>query len=461
MSTSNFRSHKTGIVCRRLALDVLGERSNRFARDALHEKFAASSLGAADRRFATEIVYGVIKFSAALTQIISAYSKKIPGDPTVLNAVKMGLYQILFMDRVPSYAAVDTAVSLMNRSGKAYGNAVLRKILREARLTEGEVESACLLPVRRGVAWEFPRPLFADPAKDPCRYWATVYSYPLELVRRWQERFGAECRQLLQNGNMAPPLFLRLRAGADFANFLAQLRAQRIQYDIYQGLIQVEKCGDIALLPGFAENRWAVTGPATLSVVKSMSLQSGLKVLDLCAAPGGKTLQIADYMGGSGEILACDVSRERLRLLDDMIAKTKLSGVETVVVDGRSLPAKYRDYFDRVLVDGPCTNTAVLSKRAEARWRFSMRALADLRKIQASLLESGAQALKPGGILVYSTCSLEPEENEEVVGDFLRRHREFECVTRQRILPVAPHLDGASFFQLVKGRACSNASRKD
>ena len=190
------------------------------------------------------------------------------------------------------------------------------------------------------------------------------------------------------------------------------------------------------------------TGFGADRVVQEMAPRPGMSVLDLCAAPGGKTVHIADLMQNEGKIVACDISPERLRLLENNAQKLGITCISSRVQDCTRLPEEFKERFDQVLVDVPCSNTAVLGKRVEARWRFNPEKLEELQKIQRAILHEAATAVKPGGSLVYSTCSLEPEENEETISHFLSEHPLFMVEGKMQILPLPPHLDGGTFCKL-------------
>jgi 16S rRNA (cytosine967-C5)-methyltransferase len=444
-----------GFASRQLAWEILGDGSGRFKKDLLSEKFMAGTLPAADRRLVTELVNGVVRHAQTLLHIAREYSYRLPKDVQVQNSLMLGLYQLLFMERIPAYAAIDTAVELLKRDHPrqdvSYVNAVLRSIQRDAARLQTPEEAMDVLPCTPGLAWRFNKALFPDPEREKDAYWACVYSYPHELVKRWHMCHGSDlCRELLMAGNTAPPLFLRLRRGVNSDTFAARLAQHNVQCTFYHDLCQIAQSGDITELPGFAEGEFSVSGTAANEVVAALAGKPGQEILDLCAAPGGKTLQIVDQLGGQGHVVACDISADRLKMLENSKQKWSLSCLDIIHCDALHLPEEFHGRFDHVLIDAPCSNTGVLSKRVEARWRFSVAYLRELKAAQSEILQSGARAVKKGGDLLYSTCSLEPEENQEVVQKFLRSHPNFTCSLQKQILPLPPTYDGATFFKLVK-----------
>lgn len=442
-----------GLATRKLALDILCDADSRFKKYILEERLAQTALPHNDRHLVTELVNGVIRHRETLMHILRQYSHRLPKKNVVKTALMLGLYQLLFLERVPAYAAIDTTVAILKKYGEAsvapYANAVLRNLQREAVMAEGEEDNTRWLPAFPKKGWHFRRPIFPDPQSDPCEYWATAYSYPLVLVSRWYHRWGPQlCRELLCCGNQPPPIFLRMRPTVARENFMRLLQEQGIAYSLYEELIQISSCDNVSALPGLSTGEVVISGPASVNVVKAMSPQPGQTVLDLCAAPGGKTIQIVDMMGNTGVVVACDIAADRLQLLQKNKELMQLGALTILTMDGHQLPLDFNQYFDQVLVDAPCSNSAVLGKRPEARWRFNEASLAELQKLQLELLHAGSTAVKKGGNLLYSTCSLEVEENQDVIAMFLHSHGHFEIVQEQQLLPLNPHLDGGSFVLL-------------
>ena len=445
----------TGIVSRQVALDILCDHSSKFKKELFESAFNKYNLAGADRRLAMELVHGVVRHSLTLTHVLRQYSFRLPTEVAVRNALMIGLYQLLFMERVPVYAAIDTTVELLKQRHRqkqtAYVNAVLRKIQRETERVASDEQSDKLLPLQSGKAVTFTRPVFPSPQQEQSMYWSLAYSYPFELVKRWRIYYGDKvCRELLQSGNLAPSVFLRLRPGADRERLLRDFTERNVKIIAHDQLLQMVQGGEVELLPGVAAGECVVTGPVSMQVVEALEVRPGLDVLDVCAAPGGKTLQIADLLAGQGEVVACDIAEDRLLKLDKLKQSLGLKVISLLQADGNALPTYYHQAFDRVLVDAPCSNTAVLGKRAEARWRFGEDNLRHLQKLQLALLESGARAVKPGGLLVYSTCSLEPEENRDVVEKFRSGYHGFTVVEHKQVLPLPPYLDGATWYKLAK-----------
>ena len=346
-----------------------------------------------DRAFVQDLVYTVVRRFRARRSVLGELMKRWPkGELEAL--VLVGAAQVLYMPDVPDFAAVNETVAAAKMSGRdkrldRVVNGVLRNLVRRRE--------------------EFQAKLAAAPL-------AERESYPNALVRRWTARFGAANAEALAKWHNQPA-----------ETWLAYP-------DRFEKLARGRKVADVA---GFADGAFLVQDPATAGAIELLDVKPGLSALDFCAAPGGKTVQIAWRLGG-GRLVAQEVNPKRLRRLQTNLARMKLGWVEAV----QALPAD-AGLFDRVLVDAPCSNTGVLRRRPDARWRWDAEHLAQLTGLQAEILESAAAHVAPGGLLVYSTCSNEPEENADQVAKFLAAHPEFSEVARRESLPFETGHDGA------------------
>lgn len=342
-----------------------------------------------ERAFVQDLVYTTIRRIRPLRKILGVLMKQWPkGELEALLYV--GAAQILYMPDVPDFAAVsetvDAAKACENPSIAKVVNGVLRNVIRRRE--------------------EFEK-MIADAPLEECE------SFPTALVRRWERRFGAEnAARLCAWHNTPAETFLARRDGS----FVKLERGQRVE--------------DV---PGYAEGDFIVQDPGTRIAVDLLDPKPGERILDACAAPGGKTVQIA-WRGA--EVTACEVNPKRRRRLEENLVRLKL-GVEVTP----ELPASQT--FDKVLVDAPCSNTGVLRRRPDARWNWSEEKLAALVKLQAEILDACASRVAPDGLLVYSTCSNEPEENEAQVTAFLARHPDFSLEESRESLPFESGTDGA------------------
>ncbi|MDJ0523273.1 MAG: transcription antitermination factor NusB, partial [Planctomycetota bacterium] len=384
-----------------------------------------------ERGLLTELAFGCVRRRGTLDAILTAFGKRPVSrlNAAIRVALRLGLYQILFLDRVPAHAAVDHAVGWArgHAGGKraGYVNGVLRNLLRQI---DGQAQGKSLprkdVPRDDGGALRFKRAVFADPRTNLAGNLAARFSMPQWLLDRWLERWGdARVGQILRTGIQRPPLTLRARHDVDA--LVARLEESEIGFERGPGERALRVTDSEAALRLVTETGEAAVQDATSQrAALLLAPRAGESVLDLCAAPGGKTLQLADLMG-SGHITACDITADKVARLEALREQMGDVAYETRELDPDAELPFAAETFDAILVDAPCSNTGVLRRRVEARWRLRQQDVDALVQVQRELLERCLAVLKPGGRIVYSTCSLEPEENEQVVEAFRARHPEF------------------------------------
>jgi 16S rRNA (cytosine967-C5)-methyltransferase len=388
----------------------------------LNRALKDSPLEPRDAALATELVGGTLRWRGRIDWLLSRYVRdgldSLP--PWIRNVLRMGLYQMLYLDRVPAHAAVDESVKLARLYGHpgtaGLTNAVLRKILREGdRL--------------------------ADPEKlieDRQEALAIAYSHPLWLVERWQRRLGEEeTRALLAANNRPPPLGLRVNQSRTDRETLRRALGERgVQVEAAPvSQIALRVVGNLVLqeIPEFADGHFFVQDESETLVGELLAPEAGETILDLCAAPGGKTTHIQEARGSRGVVLAVDSQMGRLHRVRENVARLGLLGVDLIRADGQEL-ALARP-VDRVLVDAPCSGLGVLGRRADARWRKTEASLRGLAGLEEELLGAGSMHVRPGGVLVYSVCSTEPEETTKLIGAFLAGHPDFELEDASEFVP--------------------------
>lgn len=454
-------------MSRRLALEVL-RRVEKGARAA--ESLAAAADGREDARdldLNREIVLGVLRHRGALDAIVGSCSTRPVEsmDPVTRNALRIGAYQIGWLDRVPRHAAVDTSVELVRagRQPRAAGfvNAVLRKVAAlclDARPGEGDDDPRRSAPRGDGTHVPLAEPVFPDPEKDLAAHLAARWSHPRWMVERLlARRTPAEARQVLAAGIARPPLSLRPAEGRAPA-LREALAARGIAVEDEGPCLLVRGAGRVEDLPGFAEGSFAVQDATAAEVVPALGPTKGARVLELCAAPGGKTFALAEAVGPEGAVLAVDLPGERVEAMRAEAVRRGLSNVALVeadATDASALPSgvagRGKPGFWFVLLDAPCSNTGVLAKRVEARWRLAgPEEIADLARLQLRLLRVAAGRARRGGRVVYATCSIDPEENEEVVRAFLAESPDFVLESELTTLPVSGRRDGGYRAVLVR-----------
>ena len=409
-----------------------------FVEARLEAALTESKLSPLDRHLCQELAYGIIRWQATLDWLIARKTQGRAQKPLLQDILRLGLYQIFWLERIPNHAAVHETVELAKHAGchsqAGFVNAVLRGYLREFDAT---------------------RHLLAElKTRQPC----LGYSHPDWLVARWQQRWGAERTAQLMDWNNTPPrTFARVNTlKADPARLLTQWRDEGVDYDfprwdwIEENLVfELKSHPPLSRLPSFQEGLFYVQDPSTLLAVRELDPHPGETVLDLCAAPGGKLTLIAQLMRNEGRLFAHDTSSDRLQLISQNCARLGVTCVQmalpSTLSPGASPP------FRRILLDAPCSNTGVMRRRVDLRWRIRLEEIGRLRATQLNLLRLAASLLKPGGTLVYSTCSLEPEENSGVVDEFLRERTELRLERTRELLPFAEGVDGTYVARMASG----------
>jgi 16S rRNA (cytosine967-C5)-methyltransferase len=399
---------------------------------------ALPSLNVPDRGLCQELVYGVIRWQAALDWLIARKTSGRTQKSGLQTLLRLGLYQMFWLDRVPDHAAVNETVELARQMGfgaqAGFVNAILRGYSRERE------ESKRLLGELK--------------ANDL----AVGYSHPEWLVRRWQNRWtDDDIQRLLEWNNNPPPTFARVsRLKADAVRLTGQWRSEGVEFEparrdwIDEGQVfELKSHPPLATLQSFQQGLFYVQDPSTLLAVRILGPQPGETILDFCAAPGGKSVFIAELMENRGRLIAQDRVTARLKMIRENCDRLGVTCAQTSKYDGAIFP-ELNIHFDRVLLDVPCSNTGVIRRRIELRWSVREAEIQRLAAAQIELIEDAAGILKPGGVLVYSTCSLEPEENSGLVRSFLASHREFTLEVERELLPFRDGVDGAYVARLVK-----------
>ena len=408
---------------RDVALQILMSTESRSAYSdrLLETRLREGTLSSSDAALVTALVQGTLRYRANLDHHLTAFTNGgFEGLPAPIRAaLRLGAFQMLFLTRVPGSAAVDESVELAKTYGHPGTAGIVNAVLR--RLARGE------------------RAPLPDAATDLAGNLAVLHSHPRWLVERWMKRYGPEeAARLLASDNVEPSASVRANAHRLRPDALAAaLRAEG--HETTPGpnggpVLLVERGYVASRSPLFRAGSLSLQDEAESAVVMLLDPKPGERVLDLCAAPGGKTSQIAERVSPRGEVVALERHRSRARALrENLTNRLRLPGVSVVCGDGRNPP--FGRPFDRVLVDAPCTGLGTLRRRADARWRKEEASIPEMAALQGSLLDAAAPLTRPGGVLVYSVCSLEPEETDEIVDMFLKTHPEF---TRENARPFLP-----------------------
>jgi 16S rRNA (cytosine967-C5)-methyltransferase len=436
-------AERSGERARRLAWEILlAVERGRFADAELGRRLPRSSLDDRDHALVTRLVYGTLTWQGWLDHLIQQCARppdRIDAPLRVL--LRLALYQLAKLSRIPDFAAVDTAVALAKnfRRGAASGfvNAVLRRFLRQGdRLRK------------------------PDPRSDRAEELALAFSHPRWLVEQWLEELGpTEARALLAANNEPAPTVLRvnrLRAGRDslLASFTkAGLSAAPARFAPH-GIV-VEPGGDPARLPGFSEGLFSMQGEASQLVTLLLGARRGQRVWDACAAPGGKSTYLGELLHDDGTVLATDTSTSGVQDIRAGARRLGITCIQARHADAARNPHPHGGVgFDAILVDAPCSGLGTLRQHPEIRWRRRPKEIAALAKRQSRLLDAVLPRLAPGGALVYATCTIARAENEQVVAEFLERHRRLRIADPRPFLPQAAHpfVDAEGMFRTFPHR---------
>jgi 16S rRNA (cytosine967-C5)-methyltransferase len=438
-------SASIGLEPRQLAWEVLlAVAGGAYADVALERALQRSPLEGADRALATELAYGAIRQRRLLDAWLDALGR-VPAarqPPRLRWLLHLGLYQLLFSQRVPASAAVSTTVELAKRAGLGRLAPVANGLLRHAlRRRDGLAESAAISPPWAGL--ELP----ADPAASlGLRH--SLPDWLARLLLQWRSADGAEAFALACNE--PPDLDLRVNPlRGSRAALLEALAAAGVEAsplpDLPQGISLTGRVGELRRLPGYAEGHWSVQDRTAQRVVPLLDPRSGDWVLDACAAPGGKSTHLAEWIGDSGVVWAVDRSAARLQRVERNAARLGLRSIQTLAADATrlaELQPSWRCRFDRILLDAPCSGLGTLARHADARWRLQPSAIDDLVLLQRQLLDALMPLLKPGGSLVYATCTVHPGENGELIDAVLAANPGWALISRWQVWPSPGSGDG-------------------
>ena len=400
-----------------------------------------------ERNFACELVYGTLRRQRTLDALIDRLGKKKAAKqpPDLRIILHLGLYQLRYLDRIPNSAAVNTSVELAKENGLSRLGGVINGLLR-SYLRQAELGDPLQLP------------------EDPVARLGILHSFPDWITKIWLEQLPIEeVDRLLAWFNQSPKLDLRVNIlkttvgeveKAFKANNIAVARIPGVP----QGL-RLESAGAVIDLPGYKQGLWVIQDGSAQLVSHLLDPQPGETIIDACAAPGGKTTHIAELIGDRGQIIACDRAPKRLNKVRENAGRLQLKSIEIQAEDSRNV-AEFVGIADRVLLDAPCSGLGTLHKRPDIRWRKTFESVRELLPLQRELLEQTATWVKPKGILVYATCTLNLSENEKIVESFLENNSNWSIqfpsdAIAKLLMPrgwvkVYPHLHDMDGFFMVK-----------
>jgi len=414
---------------RETAYRILADVENgAYANIILDEYLRTQQLSVADRGLVTEIVYGTVKYRLKLDWIIGQLVKKsakLETGPRII--LRLSLYQILFLERVPPSAVTNEAVKLAKKLFHAGVAGLINGVLRNYLRNPDQV-------------------IWPDSKKQPIEYLEVCFSHPRWMVARWLVRYGfAQTQKLCEFNNRPADLWIRtntLRCSREdlFKRLTDEGCIVEKSRRIPTGLLLLSAPPLSRLLP-FAEGLFTVQDESSMLVAHVVWPAPGQEILDVCAGPGGKSTHLAQLMENKGLIVACDVHEHRLRLIEDNARRLGVTIIKTVLADATKMAADHEAKYDLILVDAPCSGLGVLRRRADSRWRKQEGDIHALAGLQKQIIENAISLLKVGGRLVYSTCTIEPEENEENIARIIREHPELRAVNLISYMPYEVETD--------------------
>lgn len=423
---------------RSLALEILTKVSTEGAyANILLQKTLSNLSDKRDRYLTTALVNGTLKHRLTLDYALRKFLNKplssLPHE--VRGILRCGAFQILFMEKIPVAAAVNEAVELTKKIAPKYSslvNVVLRQTAKQG--------------------WRIDWP---DPLREPVRYLSVRFSHPEWMVRRWYKRWGLEETATLCRLNNEPATTWvrtnRLRTDREhLINILQEDGVIAVAGQRVPESLMIREYDDLTKLRAFQQGLFTVQDESSQLAAYVLNPQAGQKVLDTCAAPGGKTTHIAELMQNRGDILACDIHLHKLSLIRDLAQRLGISIIRTEGKDAQELPESLFGSMNRVLVDAPCSGLGVLRRKADIRWQRTEKEIEGFPALQLAILERAAACVVPGGELLYSTCTIEPEENFEVVKAFRKRQPQFAPVDISKLLPFSL-ADKRDLGQAAKG----------
>lgn len=396
------------------------EEKKSFSNIKLNQYFKQYNPDPIDRAFATEILYGTIRWKLRIDYMIQKFSKlKLSKlSPWVLCCIRAGVYQIFFMDKVPDFAAVNQAVELVkinDKKASSFVNGVLRNILRN----KDEFNKIDI--------------------KNKIEKLSIEYSHPEWFVDKFIKIYGEAFVKALMNVNNTPPgLTIRVNTlkckKEELVKMLSSKGIECIEGRLSEALL-LKGFNSIEKSEEFSEGLFTIQDESSMLAVRVLDPKAGDKILDLCSAPGGKSTGMAQLMENKGEILSFDIHEHKLALINKNTKRLGIDIIKTRLKDSTVFDEEYKDYADKVLLDAPCSGLGLIRKKPEIRWTVTQKDIIELQKIQMDIISNASNYVKKGGTLVYSTCTISQEENEEIIQYFLDKNENFKLESICKYLP--------------------------
>ncbi|MGE4282618.1 MAG: 16S rRNA (cytosine(967)-C(5))-methyltransferase RsmB [Clostridia bacterium] len=441
---------------REAALKILYEitHNNAYGNIALKKYLANSDYKVVDRGLITELVYGIIKYKMTIDYIVEQFSsiKMTKISPWILNVLRVGIYQIIYLDKIPDSAACNESVRLAKRYGHHasvnYVNAVLRNVSRNKEKIK-----------------------YPDRNREPEKYLEVIYSYPDWLIHRWVKSFGFEFTEdLCKAGNEIPELSIRINTlktnTEDLMELLSNEKVVALKGKYNECALVLEQVGRIDKLKAFQDGLFQVQDESSMLVSRILDPKPKEFIIDVCCAPGGKTTHIAQLMNNEGKVLGWDLHPHKIELVKSAAKRLDLDSIKAECHDATIEVNDLLHKADRVLVDAPCSGLGIIRRKPDIKWNKASADFEDIVHLQKNILQVCSQYVKNGGYLVYSTCTIQEEENIQVIDDFLDNNKEFQRESIEEYLPIGlkketasngyiqlyPNVDGIDGFFICKLR---------
>jgi 16S rRNA (cytosine967-C5)-methyltransferase len=419
---------------RETALKILYEINEKkaYSNISIDKHLEKAELKNIDRAFITELVYGVVKWKLTIDWVIEQYSsvKMNKISPWILNVLRLGVYQLLYTQKIPESAACNESVNLAKKYGHSASSRFVNGVLRNIARNKNTLT-------------------YPDENKNLTVFLSVKYSHPEWMVKEWTERFGREFTEsLLKSNNEIPEFTVRTNTLKTTREQLADsfnkagMETSKGRY--VENALIIKSPGAFSSLEIFKAGHFQVQDESSMLVGKILDPRPGELVMDVCSAPGGKAAHIAELMGNRGAVIARDVHEHKIKLIKEAAGRLGIDIIKTEIYDASKTDEKYRGKADRVLIDAPCTGLGIIRKKPDIKWARNAADKKEITQFQRKILNASSQYVKPGGILVYSTCTIEKEENQDMVKEFIDSNDDFEL---EDITPYLPEALKESSFE--------------
>lgn len=412
---------------RAVALKTLYEvtENSAYSNLALNSQLEASEFKELDRAFVTELVYGTLKWKLSLDWVIQQFSSVKPAkiSPWIMNILRLGLYQLLYMDRIPVSAACNESVNLAKRYGHGGSSGFVNAIMRNVSRNKDSIK-------------------YPDRKRELVKYLSVRYSYSEWMVKKFVELYGEEFTEnLLASGNTVPELTVRVNTlKISCEELVEELKAdgvEAVSCRYVEDALTLVNPSSLTRLKAFKNGHFQVQDESSMLVGRVLDPKPGELIIDACSAPGGKATHIAQLMDNKGLVLARDVHEHKIKLIEDAARRLGVTCIKTEIFDASAKDENNYMKADRVLLDAPCSGLGIIRRKPDIKWTRTAEECAALTILQKKLLKAASDNVKPGGVLVYSTCTIVPEENSWIVESFLEENQDFELDDIASFIPEA------------------------